>query len=120
MNHVILVGRLGADPDLRKTKQDTSVCEFRLATDERIGGEKRTEWHSVKCWAQLADLCDKYLGKGDLVGVTGRIEYRQWDNKEGVTQYKTEIRADRVQFLVTSGKAQREAAENPATPPPPF
>src|SRR5579864_6356548 len=96
VNKVILVGRLGRDPETRYTGAEQAVCNFSLATDETYkdrSGErqKRTEWHRIVVWAKQAEIAQQYLRKGSLVYVEGRIQTRQWDDKEGQKRSTTEI-----------------------------
>jgi single-strand DNA-binding protein len=109
VNKVILVGRLGKDPELRSIPSGTSVAKFSLATDERFtdkSGEKqeRTEWHNVVAWGKLAEICGQYLRKGKLVYIEGSIRTDSWDDKEtGVKKYRTEIIANTMQMLDKKG-----------------
>jgi single-strand DNA-binding protein len=100
LNKVTLIGNLGGDPEVRSTTGGSRVAQFSLATSRSwnsASGDKqeKTEWHRCVLWntkgAQLADVAEKYLKKGDKVYVEGRIEYRQWTDKEGQTRYTTEI-----------------------------
>ena len=104
INKAILIGNLGRDPELRYTASGTAVANFSLATTEsrtNKNGERedRTEWHRVVAWGRTAELCAQYLAKGRTVYVEGRIQTREWTDKEGKTQKTTEIRADRVVLL---------------------
>lgn len=105
VNKVILVGRLGKDPEIRSTPQGTSVTKFTIATDERFtdrSGEKqeRTEWHNIVAWGKLAEICGQYLKKGKLVYIEGSIRTDSWDDKEsGQKRYRTEIIANTMQML---------------------
>jgi single-strand DNA-binding protein len=109
VNRVILVGRLGKDPEIRSIPSGTSVAKFSLATDERFtdkNGEKqeRTEWHNVVAWGKLAEICGQYLRKGKLVFIEGSIRTESWDDKEtGVKKYRTEIIAKDMQMLEKKG-----------------
>jgi len=109
VNKVILVGRLGKDPELRSIPSGTSVAKFSLATDERFtdkAGEKqeRTEWHNIVVWGKLAEICGQYLRKGKLVYIEGSIRTDSWDDKEtGVKKYRTEIIANTMQMLDKKG-----------------
>ena len=104
INKVILVGRLGNDPELRYTADGTAVTNFRIATSDewtdKVTNEKkeRTEWHRIVTWRKLAELCSEYLTKGRQVYVEGKLQTRSWD-KDGITRYSTEIVASDVQFL---------------------
>jgi single-strand DNA-binding protein len=120
INKAILVGRLGADPEVRYTPDGAMVTNFRIATDEQWkdkNGEKvqRTEWHKIVAFGKLAEICGKYLVKGKLVYLEGRIQTRAWDDKEGVKRYTTEIVASNMQML--DSKGQRSADAPPAEPP---
>jgi single-strand DNA-binding protein len=108
VNKVILVGNLGADPELRYTPSGQAVCQLRLATTESRpdkSGERKeyTEWHRVVVWAKLAELCNQYLTKGRQVYVEGRIQTRDWNDKDGNKRYTTEIIANQVVFLSSGG-----------------
>jgi single-strand DNA-binding protein len=109
VNKVILVGRLGKDPELRSIPSGTSVAKFSLATDDRFtdkAGEKqeRTEWHNIVVWGKLAEICGQYLRKGKLVYIEGSIRTDSWDDKEtGVKKYRTEIIANTMQMLEKKG-----------------
>ena len=123
MNKVILIGRLGADPEIRYTPDGTMVTNFRLATDESYkskSGEKvqRTEWHKIVTFRKLAEICGNYLTKGKLVYVEGRIQTRSWEDKEGVKRYTTEIIASNMQMLDSKGQGSQDAGWNDQTPPP--
>jgi len=105
VNRVILVGRLGKDPEIRSLPSGTSVTKFSIATDERFtdkSGEKqeRTEWHNIVAWGKLAEICGQYLRKGKLVYIEGSIRTDSWDDKEsGQKKYRTEIIAQNMQML---------------------
>jgi single-strand DNA-binding protein len=109
VNKVILIGRLGKDPEIRSTPSGTSVAKFTIATDERWtdkSGEKqeRTEWHNIVAWGKLAEICGQYLRKGKLVYIDGSIRTESWDDKEsGQKKYKTTIVADTMQMLDKKG-----------------
>jgi single-strand DNA-binding protein len=99
INKVILVGRLGRDPEMKYTSGGTPFCRFSIATDDnwtdKGSGEKqeRTEWHSIVVWDRLAEICNQYLTKGRLVYIEGSLQTREWDDKEGVKRKTTEVRA---------------------------
>ena len=104
LNKVMLIGRLGADPEVRNTQSGVPVATLRIATDEsftdRNGNRtERTEWHRVVVFQRQAETCGQYLRKGSLVYVEGRITTRKWQGQDGQDHYSTEIRADRVIFL---------------------
>jgi single-strand DNA-binding protein len=109
VNKVILVGHLGADPDMRYTPSGQGVCELRLATSESWNDkngqrQERTEWHRIVVWGKRAEVCSKYLSKGRQVFVEGRIQTRNYDDKDGNKRYITEIIANDVQFLGGGGR----------------
>jgi single-strand DNA-binding protein len=105
VNKVILIGHLGADPEVSTTQQGTSLARFRIATTEtwrdRTTGERqeRTEWHSIVAWDKLAQICGDYLHKGKMVYVEGSLQTRSWDDQSGQKRYKTEIKANNVLML---------------------
>lgn len=105
VNKVILLGRLGQDPELKYTPSGAGVCNFSLATSEtwndKNSGQKqeKTEWHRVVVWGKLAELCNQYLAKGRQAFVEGRLQTRSWDDKSGQKRYTTEINATTVQFI---------------------
>jgi len=114
LNKVMLIGNLGADPEVRSTNNGSRVATLSLATSRQWsnqGGEKqeKTEWHRVICWnnkgpgSQLADVAEKYMKKGDRVYIEGRIEYRTWEDREKQTRYVTEVIAREVLLLSSRG-----------------
>ena len=122
VNKVILVGHLGADPDMRYTPSGQGVCELRVATSESWNdknGQKqeRTEWHRVVVWGKRAEICSKYLSKGRQVYIEGRIQTRNYDDKEGNKKYITEVIANDVQFL-GGGRGEGGGRRDSEGPPP--
>lgn len=109
MNIAIVVGNLGVEPELRYTKSGTAVANFTLATTNKYNGEEKTDWHKIVVWGDQAENVAKYLSKGQKAGVQGRIQYVTYEDKEGVKQYRTEIVADRVQFL----SSKKDSEEDP-------
>jgi single-strand DNA-binding protein len=108
VNKVILIGRLGRDPELRYTQGGQPVANFSLATNERWtskDGEKqeRTEWHRIVVWGKTAETCSEYLSKGRQIYVEGRLQTREWEDKEGNKRSTTEVNANTVQFLGARG-----------------
>ena len=104
VNKAILVGNLGRDPELRTTPNGQSVVNFTLATSESWtdkSGERveRTEWHRIVVWGKTAEMCAQYLSKGRTVYVEGRIQTREWEDKDGNKRYTTEINANTVNFI---------------------
>ena len=121
LNKVTLIGNLGADPEVRSTPGGNRVATFSLATSRQWNspsGEKqeKTEWHRCVVWnskvSTLADIVERYVKKGDKVYVEGRIEYRQWQDKEGQTRYSTEINVRELIMLSSrSGGADADSGE---------
>ena len=108
VNKVILVGRLGADPEMKYTANSTALCTFRLATNERFkdregNWQERTEWHRVVVWGKMGENCGQYLSKGREVYVEGSLRTRSWDDQSGNKRYMTEVVARDVQFLGGQG-----------------
>jgi single-strand DNA-binding protein len=103
VNKVIIVGRLGADPEVKAINSGTTVARLNIATSEAWvkDGQKqeRTEWHRVTVWGKLAEICGKHLSKGRQVYVEGKLQTRQWEDQTGAKRYTTEIVASTVQFL---------------------
>jgi single-strand DNA-binding protein len=121
VNKVILIGNLGADPELKYTPSNRPVCNLSLATNEVFkdkGGQRqeRTEWHRVTVWGDSAENCSKYLAKGRTVYIEGRLQTRSWDDKEGKKRYSTEVVADRVVFLGAGGGAEGGARRSGGKP----
>jgi single-strand DNA-binding protein len=109
VNKVILIGNLGADPELKYTPSSRALCNLRIATTEVFkdkGGQRqeKTEWHRVTVWGDQAENCSKYLSKGRSVYIEGRLQTRTYD-KDGQKHYATDIVADRVVFLGSGGGA---------------
>lgn len=122
LNKILLIGHLGRDPDLRQTTTGKSVANFAMATSEKRGGEDHTEWHRIVAWEKTAGYCAHYLHKGALVYVEGRIQTREWIDKEGQTRRTTEVVAQRVLGLKyedrTGGADTGSEGQSPSDPPP--
>lgn len=104
----MIIGRLGADPEVRYTQNNTAVANMSVATSDRYkdkNGEwkETTEWHRVVAWGRLAEICQQYLTKGSQVYFEGPIQTRSWEDKDGQKQYSTEIKALAMQMLDTRG-----------------
>ncbi len=104
INKVILIGNVGADPEVRYTPSGTAVANFSLATTEtwtNKDGEKdqKTEWHRIVAWGKQGEICGEYLSKGKQVYVEGSLQTRSWEDRDGVKRWSTEIRAARVLML---------------------
>ncbi len=109
INKAIIVGRLGADPEVRQVTGGQTVATFNVATSEQWNdnqGQKqeRTEWHRIVVWGRLAEICGQHLSKGRQVYIEGRLTTRQWEDKSGQKRYTTEIVGQTVQFLGSPGE----------------
>ena len=118
VNKVILVGNLGADPELRYTATGTAVANFRIATNERWNdkngeAQERTEWHNIVAWNKLGEICGKYLKKGRSVYVEGRLQTRSWEDQAGNKRYTTEIVANVMQMLGSRGGEGQDTEWSP-------
>jgi single-strand DNA-binding protein len=122
VNKVILIGRLGADPEVRYTQEGMMVTNLRVATNEYRkdkSGERvdRTEWHRVVAFGKLAEICGNYLSKGRLVYIEGSLRTRQWEDKEGNKRSTTEIMANNMQMLESKGGGREEGGAGGGMPP---
>ena len=111
LNKVMIIGRLGADPDLRYVAGGQPVTTLNVATDEsyldRDGNKvKKTEWHRITVWGKSAENCKNFLSKGSLVYVEGSLQTRKWQDQQGQDRYSTDIRAQKVQFLDRKGEGR--------------
>jgi single-strand DNA-binding protein len=122
VNKVILIGNLGADPEVRHLQNGASVANFRIATSEtykdKTTGERReqTEWHSIVAWRGLAEITEKYLRKGTKVYVEGKLRTRKWQDKDGIERYTTEVHADEMTMLDRPGGGDGNTAMNAQRP----
>jgi single-strand DNA-binding protein len=121
VNKVILIGRLGKDPEVKYTPSGAPMAKFSLATDEvfkdRSGEQqKRTEWHNIVAWNKLAEICGEYLTKGKLVYIEGSIRSRQWEDQAGNKRTGYDIVAGRMQMLGSKAESDRAAAATAAAP----
>jgi single-strand DNA-binding protein len=108
LNKVMLIGRLGQDPEVRYTQSNTAVATLNLATNERYrdsNGEyqDRTEWHRVVAWGRTAEVCQQYLTKGSLIYVEGPLQTREWEDNQGQKRYTTEVKALQMTMLDSRG-----------------
>lgn len=113
MNSVVLIGRLTRDPEVRYTAgTQMAVCTFTVAIDRPVkaGSEKQTDFPRVTCFGKQAENCERFLAKGRLVGVQGRIQTGSYTNKDGATVYTTDVVADRVEFLEWGEKTGTNAS----------
>ena len=120
VNNCMFIGRLGRDPETRYTQSGKAVASFSLACSEKRGGEESTEWVNIVAWDKLAEIAGQYLTKGSLVFISGRMQTRKWQDKEGGTRYTTEIVAREMQMLSPKGEARQEdgSREEWKEPPP--
>jgi len=121
VNKVILVGRLGADPEVRYTSDGKAVANFRMATSTNFtnkSGEKseKTEWHRLVAFGKLGEICGEYLSKGKQVYVEGRIQTRSWEDRDGTKKWTTEIVATAMQMLGGPGQGGSTAESEPNPP----
>ena len=116
INNVVLVGRLGNDPEMRYTPSGTAIASFRLAInrpprrDAPEGEERQTDWLNIVTFGTVAENCSQYLDKGSLVGIEGRVQSRSWQTQDGQNRYSVEINARNVQFLESRQEAERRRA----------
>jgi len=121
LNKVMLIGRLGQDPEIRYTQSGSAVANVNIATndywtDKKGEKQERTEWHSLVLWGKLADLAQSYLKKGSQVYVEGRIQTRDWEDDQAQKHYKTEVVVTTMQFLDTKISENNISTEYPSTP----
>ncbi len=116
VNKAILIGNLGRDPEMRYTPDGLAVANFSIATSEewkdKNTGDKRerTEWHRIVAFGRLGEICGEYLKKGKKVYIEGRLQTRDWEDKEGVKRYTTEIVAAQMQMLDPKGSVDRSSS----------
>lgn len=118
INKATIIGNLGSDPEVRFTQGSTAVANFTVATSEKWKDkdgqqQEQTEWHRIVAFARLGEICGEYLSKGSKVYIEGRIQTRQWDDKDGNKRYTTEIVAREMKMLNSKGGQQHE----PQPPP---
>ena len=122
INKVILVGNLGRDPEMRYTPNGTAVANFTVATSEKWkdknSGEmqERTEWHRVVVWGKLGEICGQYLSKGRQVYIEGRLQTREWQDKDGNKRYTTEVVANEMKMLGTRDSRESSNTFKPSEP----
>lgn len=124
INKAILIGNLGADPEVRYTQNGAAIANFNLATTEtwtKDGNkEEKTEWHRIVAFSRLGEICGEYLSKGSKVYIEGRIQTRQWEDKDGNKRYTTEIVAREMKMLSPRGTTSNNSGyeEQPPLPEP--
>ena len=122
VNKVILIGRLGKDPELKYTPSGTPMAKFSLATDEVFKDQtgeqqRRTEWHNIVAWKRLAEICGEYLTKGKQVYIEGSIRSRQWEDQSGNKRTAYDIVAREMKMLGSKADSERPAPDRSAPPP---
>lgn len=117
VNKVIIIGRLGADPEVKTISSGTTVARLSVATSENWNDkegnkQERTEWHRVVVWGKQAELCGRYLSKGRQVYLEGRLQTRSWEDQQGQKKYTTEVVANTVQFLGGVNESRDNAGQS--------
>ena len=126
INKAILIGNLGADPEVRYTQNGAAVANFRIATTEKWKKpdgtmEEQTEWHRIVAFGKLGEICGEYLSKGSRVYIEGRIQTRDWEDRDGNKRYTTEIVAREMKMLTPRGATGGgQGSSNAANEEPPF
>lgn len=115
INKAIIIGRVGKDPEVKNLNGGKTVCTFSLATSEKFKDQadnwkEHTEWHNIVIWGKLAEIAGKYVQKGQPLYVEGKIQYRQYDDKEGQKRYITEINVQNMVLLGGKAEQNKEAA----------
>jgi len=121
VNKVILLGHVGKDPEVRHMDNNLTVARFTLATSERWSSKdgnrvEHTEWHNIVMWRGLAEVAEKYVRKGSLIYVEGRLRSRSYDDKDGVKRYVTEVLADAMNLVGPRPEGAQTAASQPSAP----
>ena len=116
VNKVILVCRLGRDPEVKYSQSGTAVCNFSAATSEKYKDKETTEWHRIVSFGKTAEICGEYLKKGSQVYIEGRLQTREWEDKDGNKRYTTEIIANTVQFLDSKKSGAQESGNDEQIP----
>jgi len=111
VNKVILLGRLGKDPEVKRFDSGKVVATFSLATSEKYKDQEETQWHNIVLWGTTAELAEKYLTKGSQLFVEGKVKYRTYDDKDGAKRYVTEIAGERITFVGGAAKTQENAPQ---------
>lgn len=122
LNKVLLIGRLGADPEIRYTPSGSAVANFRLATNRSVKRneqwEEETDWHRIVAWDRLAETASQYLRKGSHVFVEGQLRTRSWDDRDGNKRYTTEVFARDIQILDSKGGKEAQTSDYEIGTPP--
>ena len=122
MNRVIIIGRVGKEPELKHTPSGAAVCNFSVATTDRYkdkqgARQETTEWHNVTAWQKLAEICGQYLAKGSKVMIEGKIQTRSYDDRDGNKKYITEIIASNMEMLGDKNGTTQQQEQQTAEPP---
>ena len=117
LNKVMLIGNLGADPELRYTPSGAAVANFRIATKDQWTNkegerQERTEWHRIVAWRRLGEICGEYLHKGRQVYIEGKLQTRSWEDQDGNKRWTTEIVAQNLQMLGPGGRGERTSEKD--------
>mgnify|MGYP001350119621 CR=1 FL=1 len=123
VNKVILLGRLGKDPEVRYSSSGTAITSFSMATSTTFTNkegqkEEKTEWHKIVAFGRLGEICGEYLAKGKQVYIEGRIQTRDWEDKEGKKRWTTEIIVQNMQLLGSPGAPGADKDRSSSEPPP--
>src|SRR6056297_942425 len=108
MNKVILIGNVGADPEIRETKAGKLVASFSIATNKKIRGEQQTEWHRITCWEKKAEVVENYVRKGDRIAIEGEIRCGTYTDKDGIERNTTDITAYQIELLSSTPTADNQ------------
>ena len=122
LNKVILIGNLGADPEIREMPDGTKMAKFSIATTEKYKNREgdlisNTEWHNIVLWRRTAEIAEKFLKKGDSVCVEGKLKTRSWEDENGVKKYATDIQGDSMTMLGSKRDSNSSPAESYSPPP---
>lgn len=119
MNNLSLVGRVGADPEIKYFESGRAKTTFTLATDRKVGQDKKTDWHRVELWGKPAESAAEHIRKGDVIGVTGSLEYNQYETSDGQKRKDAIVAAQRWNFCGGGKKDQQagESGDHPAVAP---
>lgn len=117
LNKVMLIGNVGSKPEVRYTNSGSAVANFNIATNEQWvdndgNRQDRTEWHRIVTWRQQAEFCEKYIDKGQLLYVEGKLQTRSWEDKNGMKRYTTEVVVDTLTML--GGRSDSSGVKEPA------
>jgi single-strand DNA-binding protein len=122
VNKVILIGNLGKDPEIRYSQSGTAVANFSIATNRNVKKNdewvKESEWHKIVAFGKTAEVCSEYLSKGKQVYIEGRLQTREWEDKDGNRRWTTEIITERMQMLGTRADRDRDRDRDTKPPPP--